>query len=244
MDHTIEKGDAGADIMALFSYCADRCRDVTAGFCCKFSVYINDIATEKVSMPISLILKLYALGLYILDGKVKPKDGGSRTSEDEEDGSTMSILLGNGHRLNSLPSLFSLLRSYFHIESKRIYSSSNDLSEDSFSLTCSRIDLDSGTSISSKERGDETYFVSYLSALKFLCQLLAELINSERKHIIAGSDVDSASPQFCAMQDACNHFLDVFVFFKSATSAEVASFAPRLDGSPTATFAEVATQIW
>ncbi|XP_039161779.1 PH, RCC1 and FYVE domains-containing protein 1 [Eucalyptus grandis] len=44
----IEKGDTGADIMALFSYCADRCRDVTAGFCCKFSVYINDIATEKV----------------------------------------------------------------------------------------------------------------------------------------------------------------------------------------------------
>ncbi|XP_039174098.1 separase isoform X2 [Eucalyptus grandis] len=215
-DGKIEKGDTGADIMALFSYCADRCRDVTASFCCKFSVYINDIATEKVSMPISLILKLYSLGLYILDGKVKPKDGGSRTSKVEEDGSTMSILLGNGHRLNSLPSTFSLLRSYFHIESKRNYSSSNDLSEDSFSLTCSRIDLDSGTSISFEERGDETYFVSYLSALKFLCQLLAELINSERKHIIAGSDVNSASPQFCAMQDACNHFLDVFVFFKSS----------------------------
>ncbi|KAF8019982.1 hypothetical protein BT93_G0618 [Corymbia citriodora subsp. variegata] len=215
-DGKIEKGDAGADIMALFSYCADRCRDVTAGFCCKFSVYINDIASKKVSMPVSLILKLYAISLYILDGKVKPKDGGLRTSKVEEDGSTMSTILLNRDRLNSLPSLFSLLRSYFQIESKRNYSSSKDLSEDSFSHTCSRMDPDSGTSISFKERGDETYFMSYLSALKFLCQLLAELINSERKHIIAGSDVDSASLQFCAMQDACNHFLDVFVFFESS----------------------------
>ncbi|XP_056159390.1 separase isoform X2 [Syzygium oleosum] len=215
-DGKIEKGDAGAEIMALFSYCANRCRDVTTSFCCKFSVYIKDIATKKVSMPVSLILKLYALGLYILDGKVKPKDGGSRTSKVEEDGSTMSTISGNGDRLNSLPSLFSLLRSYFLIESKRNYSSSNDLSEDSSSHTCSRMDLDFGTSISFQERGDETYFMSYLSALKFLCQLLAELINSERKHIIAGSDVDSASLQFCAIQDACNHFLDVFVFFKSS----------------------------
>ncbi|XP_030513656.2 separase isoform X1 [Rhodamnia argentea] len=215
-DGKIEKGDTGAEIMALFSYCANRCRDVTASFCCKFSVYINDIATKKVSMPVSLILKLYALGLYILDSKGKPKDGGSRTSEVEEDGSTMSTILDNGGRLSSLPSLFSSLRSYFHIKSKRNYSSSNDRSEDSLSHKCSRMHLDYGTSISFKERGDETNFMSYFCALKFLCQLLAELINSERKHIIAGSDVDSASLQFCGMQDACNHFLDAFVFFKSS----------------------------
>ncbi|KAI6704265.1 hypothetical protein NL676_013401 [Syzygium grande] len=43
-----------------------------------------------VSMTVSLILKLYALGLYILDAKVKPKDGGLRTSKVEEDGFLIS----------------------------------------------------------------------------------------------------------------------------------------------------------
>ncbi|KAI6704286.1 hypothetical protein NL676_013422 [Syzygium grande] len=48
-------------------------------------------ATKKVSMPVSLILKLYALGLYILDAKVKPKDGGGLAEDDRVGGLLVAV---------------------------------------------------------------------------------------------------------------------------------------------------------
>ncbi|OWM84928.1 hypothetical protein CDL15_Pgr027715 [Punica granatum] len=154
---------------------------------------------ELVQMPIDMILQLYAVGLYLSDAKVKPS--GSTSSGGQEDGATLRFLYVNAHRLNVLSSLLGPLQSYFQIECKEIAHGQNDSCKDAESDT---------------RKKKETYLPLYMNALKFLCQPLAELVNVERKQLLAGNEMGSAVTLLCAVQGALNQFCDVLLFHCSS----------------------------
>ncbi|XP_031390814.1 separase isoform X2 [Punica granatum] len=187
------------ELIELVSYCASRCRNISYEFICTFAANIEAMACKKVQMPIDMILQLYAVGLYLSDAKVKPS--GSTSSGGQEDGATLRFLYVNAHRLNVLSSLLGPLQSYFQIECKEIAHGQNDSCKDAESDT---------------RKKKETYLPLYMNALKFLCQPLAELVNVERKQLLAGNEMGSAVTLLCAVQGALNQFCDVLLFHCSS----------------------------
>ncbi|KAK8709880.1 hypothetical protein V6N13_060880 [Hibiscus sabdariffa] len=60
--------------------------------------------------------------------------------------------------------------------------------------------------------------VMFYNTLKFLCQPLAELVNLEKKRILAEPKVSSDSSNLCIIQDAFYQFCDGFFSLESCTS--------------------------
>nr|KJB11859.1 hypothetical protein B456_002G207900 [Gossypium raimondii] len=60
--------------------------------------------------------------------------------------------------------------------------------------------------------------VMYYNTLKFLCQPLAELVNSEKKRILAETEASSDSSSLCIIQDAFYQFCDSFFSLESCAS--------------------------
>lgn len=147
-----------------------------------------------------MILGLYAVGLYLSDAKVNPS--GSIDTGGEKDAAALRFLLENADRLNGLSSLLGQLERYFQIERK----------VDSHGQTGSCKFAESDTSLFMRHKQKGVHFLLYINALKFLCEPLAELINKERKHILAGSEVDTAVAVLCLIQDALNKFCSVLLF--------------------------------
>ncbi|KAL6984313.1 separase [Sarracenia purpurea var. burkii] len=56
------------------------------------------------------------------------------------------------------------------------------------------------------------YLLSYCNALKFLCQPLADFVNSSRKEIVAETEDASFPTKLCNIQYAFHQFCDVFLF--------------------------------
>lgn len=61
-------------------------------------------------------------------------------------------------------------------------------------------------------QNEKFYMLSYFSALKFLCQPLAEFFNSERKEILAEIEGDTLSTRLCRIQDLFHQLCEVFLF--------------------------------
>lgn len=150
----------------------------------------------QVQTPIDLILGIYASGLYLSDAKIK--SSGTRVKGSQEDAAALRFLLLNANRLNNLSSLLHPLESFFQIECK----------EDSPGQVGAETDI----SLSVKHSQKEVYLHLYINTLRFLCQPLAELINTERKYILSASEMDSAVTLLSAVQDALSKFCCVLLF--------------------------------
>ena len=61
-------------------------------------------------------------------------------------------------------------------------------------------------------QNEKFYMLSYFSALKFLCQPLAEFFNSERKEILAEIEGAALSTRLCRIQDLFHQLCKVFLF--------------------------------
>jgi len=154
-----------------------------------------------------MILRLYVVGLTITDCVVKCRFGNSTSSKSAGDEPAACILLSDGVRFHKLASLLDSLRSYFYDVSCGVDYKRSDC------LLCSQSDSHYGIALACTQKDNRVYLLGYLNALEFLCQPLAELVNMEKKQIVAESDVASVSTFLFSIQEAFDQFFDVFLFF-------------------------------
>lgn len=69
-------------------------------------------------------------------------------------------------------------------------------------------DVECKNSLACKDK--KACLVMYYNTLKFLCQPLAELVNSDKKRILAETEASSDSSSLCIIQDAFYQFCDSF----------------------------------
>ncbi|KAK7833848.1 separase [Quercus suber] len=120
---------------------------------------LDSIAREcKARAPFDMILRLYAAGLHLINSDVKSRGGDLTSSGGAKYESVIQILCDDGDILQNLAALLGSLGSYFHISCKENYNNR------------------------------QTYDLFYLNDLKFLCQPLADLVNSERKQLISENE--------------------------------------------------------
>ena len=164
----------------------------------------------QVIKPIDLIVKLYAAGLYIKNYDVKYRHADLTSSKGAKD-EIVGMLLDEGERLHNLADLLASLRAYFYFFCKEKCVSSTVDYEGSVSQICLQSDSNLGASTKCTEKYREAYMLSYLKALKFLCQPLAKLVNLEKNEIIAETEAASFHPQLCTIRDVLYQYCDLFV---------------------------------
>ncbi|KAK4751903.1 hypothetical protein SAY87_020701 [Trapa incisa] len=199
-DSKVERKESEIELVELVYYCASKCQNAGNQFCSKFSANIKTLVCKKVHKPIDLILELYAIGLCLSDVKIKLSDSTARRGE--EDVAALRLLISNTDRLNGLSSVLGKLDRHFQIE----------CNDDSHGRTGSCKYVFPDSSLVMKHTKEGVHFLLYMNALKFLCQPLSELINTERKHILAGNEADTAVTVLHLAQDALNTFCSVFLF--------------------------------
>ncbi|KAJ4717002.1 putative Separase [Melia azedarach] len=208
--------NSGIELIELVSYCANKCRAAGTIFCSTVAGHLNHIAGDfpQVMSAVDLMLRLYAAGLCLTNYAVKFRGGDLTSSKGAKDEFAIRILLHDGEQLHNLTSLLGASRSYFSVCCKENFASSA-------SQICLQSDSSHEASITSMEKNKEAYMLPYLNALKFLCQPLAELVNLEKKELVAEIESASVHPHLCIIQDAFEHFSDVFIFFQSCASERV-----------------------
>ncbi|XP_058007009.1 separase isoform X2 [Hevea brasiliensis] len=210
----VEEQNWRIEFAELVSYCANKCLTASAIFCSTFAKHLDVLAGDfgPDMTPMDMILRLYVVGLTITDCVVKCRFGNSTSSKSAGDEPAACSLLSDGVRFHKLASLLDSLRSYFYdvscgVDYKR-----------SHCLLCSQSDSHYGIALACTQKDKRVYFLGYLNALEFLCQPLAELVNMEKKQIVAESDVASVSTFLFSIQEAFDQFFDVFLFFHSTAS--------------------------
>lgn len=148
----------------------------------------------QVTAPINIIVRLYASGLYFTRCDVKQKISDVISSGGTKDGSAIISLLDAKDEWQDLAALLHLLEDHCHIVCKDY---------------CAQKNM---TSMSCSQKSLKAYLLSYLDALKFLCQPLADLISSEKKQIVDGTKLSSVSTHFSVMLDAFHQFCDIYLF--------------------------------
>lgn len=171
--------------------------------------------------PVDLILRLYAAGLYFTNYGVNCTGGDLTSSGGAKKKFAIRILLNDGDRLHKLATLLGSLGSYFSVCFKENCVSSRVEYEGSFSQICLQTNSNHEASITLMQKNREDYMLSYLNALKFLCQPLAELINSEKKEIVSEIETTPAHEQLCSIQDAFYQLSDVFLFLYRQVNSDV-----------------------
>ncbi|KAK0589698.1 hypothetical protein LWI29_017484 [Acer saccharum] len=217
--YKVEMDDCGMEFVELVAYCANKCRGVGTNFCGTVAGHLNVIAVgfPQVIKPIDLIVKLYAAGLYIKNYDVKYRHADLTSSKGAKD-EIVGMLLDEGERLHNLADLLASLRAYFYFFCKEKCVSSTVDYEGSVSQICLQSDSNLGASTKCTEKYREAYMLSYLKALKFLCQPLAKLVNLEKNEIIAETEAASFHPQLCTIRDVLYQYCDLFVSLHSCTS--------------------------
>lgn len=152
----------------------------------------------QATTPLGMILRLYAAGLKIF----------SKLPRGETHDSAFSILVDDGESMQGLANLNGYLGSYFRIGCRE-GNESCSIKQKDFVQPCSHWNSNHEFEVTSLSRRRETYLPSYLDAIKFLCQPLAELVNSERKKILAE---DEAASVLYNIQNTLHQYCDVFLF--------------------------------
>ncbi|XP_022748574.1 separase isoform X3 [Durio zibethinus] len=198
-----EMDNSAIEFVELVDYCANRCRAAGTIFCSALARHLSGIAGDfhQATIPIDLILRLYATGLDFSEHDVKSKCDDFTTSRGVEDDSTIKILLLEKDKLQYLSALLGLLGNCFNIGKKEV---------------CISSDIEYKNSITWKDRN--ACLVMYYNMLKFLCQLLAELVNSEKKWILAETEASSDSSKLYIIQDVFYQFCDSFFSLESCIS--------------------------
>ncbi|KAA3480154.1 separase-like [Gossypium australe] len=191
------------EFVKLVDYCANKCRDAGITFCSTLAKRLNDMAGDfhQATIPVDLILRLYATGLDFSVHNVKLKYNDCTTSKGVEDDSAIDVLFLERDKLHNLSDLLGLLGNCCNI-GKSDPSIASDV-ECKNSLAC---------------KDKKACLVMYYNTLKFLCQPLAELVNSEKKRILAETEASYDSSSLCIIQDAFYQFCDSFFSLESCAS--------------------------
>ncbi|KAA8545541.1 hypothetical protein F0562_020325 [Nyssa sinensis] len=192
------------EFLELVCYSANKCRTATTNLCSAIATHLNKIAVDVFQglSPFDLILGLYATGLFLSDFNGQLRQGDSTMPRNMKDGSVIGFLLANEDKLQRLTALLGLLKCHFDIN---IYS---------------RVESNYEAFIACRQKNLKSYLLPYYNALKFLCQPLAEFVNSGRKEIVAEIEGASFSKELSDIQDAFHQFCDIFLFCHSALERE------------------------
>ncbi|XP_022149194.1 separase isoform X2 [Momordica charantia] len=195
-----EIGCTGVEFLQLIFYSANKCQSASPDCCCAFAKHLEDMAGDihQATTPLGMILRLYAAGLKIF----------SKLPRGETHDSAFSILVDDGESMQGLANLNGYLGSYFRIGCRE-GNESCSIKQKDFVQPCSHWNSNHEFEVTSLSRRRETYLPSYLDAIKFLCQPLAELVNSERKKILAE---DEAASVLYNIQNTLHQYCDVFLF--------------------------------
>ncbi|KAI4304809.1 hypothetical protein MLD38_040275 [Melastoma candidum] len=206
----VKKYDNGKEFVELISYCTNNCWGSGQTVRYRFSVFLRKLAISKVlGLPLCVVLHLYSIGLRIVPGKLGQALDGSNVSN--EGMPSIISLIQDGNILSDLPSLLCSLDSHFKIEFKEDNLDTEDPICD-FSNQAHNVIYPSRITLSFKQRIDKANLRSYLSALKYLCSVLAELVNSERKDILSTCDAGLSHHMLCVVQDTFYRFCDVSLY--------------------------------
>ncbi|XWS55202.1 hypothetical protein CRYUN_Cryun10bG0154400 [Craigia yunnanensis] len=199
----VEMDNSAIEFVGLADYCANRCRAAGTIFCTTLARHLNGIAGDfhQATIPVDLILRLYAIGLDLTEHDVKSKCDDFTTSRDVEDDSAIKVLFLERDKLHSLSALLGSLANRFIIGQKE---------------ACISFDIEYKNSMTCKDRN--ACLVMYYNTLKFLCQPFAELINSEKKRILAETEASTDSSKLYIIQDAFYQFCDIFFSLGSCIS--------------------------
>ncbi|XVF45726.1 hypothetical protein PTKIN_Ptkin02bG0229600 [Pterospermum kingtungense] len=199
----VELENNATEFIELVDYCANKCRSASTVFCSTLARHLNNMAGDfpKATVPVDLILRLYATGLVFAEHNVKSKPDDFTTSKGVEDDSAIKVLFLERDKLHNMSALLGSLGNFFSIGKQE---------------TCISSDIKYKTSMICKDR--KACLVMYYNTLKFLCQPLAELVNSEKKRILAEADASSDSSKLSFIQDAFYQFCDSFFSLESCTS--------------------------
>ncbi|XP_022978634.1 separase isoform X2 [Cucurbita maxima] len=189
------------EFLQLICYSANKCLSASPECCCAFAKHLEEMAREfhEATPPLGMNLRLYAAGLKIV----------SKLPRGETCGSAFSTLLDDEDTIQSLVNLNGFLGSYFCIGCREGNESCSIEQKDFVGQPCLHRNPNHENGVPSLLSLREGYLSSYLDAIKFFCQPLAESVNAERKEILAE---DKASPVLYNIQNTLHQFCDVFLF--------------------------------
>lgn len=222
------------EFVDLVAYCAHKFRASGDMYCVKVSKKLNEIAaifsevfllslackpastysgsilvyeliyilTAWQAIPqLNLILRLYSAGLSIT---ACDSTFGARKVKDATDDWKIQALLDDEARWQSLVSLLGLVDSY----------SGDVCNQTDVSLIGGHKNYDSETNDSFTDRNKKTCWPQCLDALRFLCQPLADLINSVKRKIVLETEVSCASAHLSTIHNAFLQFCDGCLFLQ------------------------------
>ncbi|CAL1352708.1 unnamed protein product [Linum trigynum] len=209
-DCKVEKGNWQLEFIDFVSYIASKCQRASTSFCSTVAGHLNDLADDlsRVMTPLDLFIKLYSTSICFNSRIYKPRIADVVSSRDDlQPGS----LFDDGIGLSNIGPFLGSLRSY-SIDGSQPSSektSSENHSPSQLSLLSSP---HPGNSLRTPHKRD-AYRLAYLNLLTFLCQPLAELVNSQKTWIFAGNDVTAVSPVLYSIlvgfQQFCYNLLSV-----------------------------------
>ncbi|KAG8650212.1 hypothetical protein MANES_07G013200v8 [Manihot esculenta] len=216
----VEEQNWRIEFVELVSYCANKCLTASTIFCSTFAEHLNKLAGDlcPAMTPTDMILRLYVVGLTYNDSVVKSQLANFTSFESAVNEPAVCIFLSDVVRSHSLASVLGSLRSYFYDRYKENCVSYGVDHKESDCLLCSQKPSHYGITLACTQKDRRDYLLGYLNALEFLCQPLAELINSEKKQIVAKNEVASVSTFLFSIQEAFDQFFDVFLFIHSTAS--------------------------
>lgn len=177
---------------------------------------MSDIVTAieivwQVRPPFDMILRVYAAGLHLINCDVKFRGGDPTSFGGAKYESAIRILCDDGNILRNLAAQLGSLGCCFHIGCKENCVISRVECTDYVGQICSQLSSDYEASMACTEKKRKAYLLFYLNALRFLCQPLAELVNSERKRVISENEDAFVTTRLCVIQDIFHQFADIFL---------------------------------
>ncbi|XP_024005725.1 separase isoform X2 [Eutrema salsugineum] len=202
--------DTNEDLMEfvdLVSYCAHKVRAAGDMYCGKVSKYLNEMAANfSEAIPqLNQILRLYSSGLSIT---VYDSTFGESKVKDATDDWKIQALLDDEARWQSLVSLLAMVDSY----------SGAVRNQTDGSLIGGHKNYNNKTNDSCKNRNKKTCWPQYVDALSFLCQPLADLINSVKRKIVLKSEMPCASAHLSTIHDVFLQYCDGCLFLQRCPS--------------------------
>ncbi|GLT85957.1 hypothetical protein SLE2022_041220 [Rubroshorea leprosula] len=210
----VDLENGGVEFVELVAYCAIKCRTAGAIFCSTLARHLKGLLDDfhQTATPFHLILWLYATGLGFTEQDAKSKADDFSSSISAEHESAIRLLSLDGDKLQDLVSLLHLLESYFSIYQKGTSKPSAVEYKNPVSRMCLEFNSKSQASTTGLEKDRKAYLLMYLRAMQFLCQPLAEQVNSEKKQIVAEIESTSVPSKLRGIQDAFYQFCDTFLY--------------------------------
>ncbi|RID78478.1 hypothetical protein BRARA_A01307 [Brassica rapa] len=195
------------DFVELVSYCAHKFRSAEDMYCVKVSKKLNEMAAifSEAIPQLTLILRLYSSGLSIT---VYDSKFGDIKVKDAPDDWKIQALLEDETRCHSLVSLLGMVDSY----------SGNEGNQTDLSLVGGHRNYTKKTNGRCTDINKKAYSVQFVDAMKFLCQPLANLINSVKRKIVLNSEMSYASAHLSTIHDAFLQFCDGCLFLQRCTA--------------------------